>query len=77
MPMFLFSGTFYPVSRLPEVLQWLAYATPLWHGVELCRDLVLGHAHVLADLGHAGYLLLWALVGLAVAVRTHRERLLR
>jgi lipooligosaccharide transport system permease protein len=77
MPMFLFSGTFYPVSRLPEVLQWVAYATPLWHGVELCRDLVLGQTHVLDDLGHAGYLLLWGLVGLGLAVRTHRERLLR
>lgn len=76
VPMFLFSGTFYPVSRLPEVLQWVAYATPLWHGVELCRDLVLGHVHALADLGHTGYLLLWAVVGLALAVQTHRKRLL-
>ena len=37
-PMFLFSGTFYPVSRLPEWGQWLAYATPLWHGTQLARD---------------------------------------
>ena len=36
LPMFLFSGTFFPVSRLPLPLEWLAYATPLWHGVELC-----------------------------------------
>ena len=38
IPMFLFSGTFFPVSQLPRALEWLAYATPLWHGVELCRD---------------------------------------
>ena len=33
VPMFLFSGTFFPISQLPEVLRWIAYATPLWHGV--------------------------------------------
>src|SRR5947209_8182461 len=30
MPMFLFSGTFFPVTQLPRFFQWLAYATPLW-----------------------------------------------
>jgi lipooligosaccharide transport system permease protein len=34
MPMFLFSGAFFPVSQLPEVIAWLAYLTPLWHGVD-------------------------------------------
>ncbi len=43
VPMFLFSGTFFPISQLPEVLRWIAYATPLWHGVELVRSLCLGH----------------------------------
>ena len=76
VPMFLFSGTFYPVTRLPEALQWLAYATPLWHGVELCRDLTLGPASALADLGHAAYLLLWAAAGVALSLRTHARRLL-
>jgi lipooligosaccharide transport system permease protein len=75
VPMFLFSGTFYPITRLPEPLQWVAYATPLWHGVELCRDLTLGPAGALADLGHAGYLALWAAVGFALALRTHERRL--
>ena len=35
MPMFLFSGTFFPVTRLPHGLREVAYATPLWHGVDL------------------------------------------
>ena len=75
VPMFLFSGTFYPVTRLPGALQWVAYATPLWHGVELCRDLTLGPAHALDDLGHAGYLLVWGVAGVLLALRTHRRRL--
>src|SRR6266571_2390811 len=52
VPMFLFSGTFFPVSRLPLPLEWLAYATPLWHGVDLCRELTLGNVHLLRALGH-------------------------
>ena len=42
MPMFLFSGTFFPVTRLPHGLRELAYATPLWHGVDEFRHLTLG-----------------------------------
>ncbi len=44
IPLFLFSGTFFPVSQLPALLQPLAYVTPLWHGVDLCRTLALGTA---------------------------------
>lgn len=41
MPMFLFSGTFFPVSQLPDWLEPVAAATPLFHGVELVRKLAL------------------------------------
>jgi lipooligosaccharide transport system permease protein len=74
-PMFLFSGTFFPVTRLPLPLEWLAYATPLWHGVELCRDLTLGRAALLPDLGHAAYLALWAVAGAVLALASYRRRL--
>jgi lipooligosaccharide transport system permease protein len=77
VPMFLFSGTFFPVSRLPLPLEWLAYATPLWHGVQLCRMFTLGHVHALAALGHVSYLLLFVVVGYAWALRTYAERLLK
>src|SRR5947208_5295355 len=43
MPLFLFSGTFFPISELPAALRPIAYVTPLWHGVELCRALSVGH----------------------------------
>ena len=77
VPMFLFSGTFFPISRLPEVLQWIAYATPLWHGVDLCRGLVLGTIGAVAALGHVLYLLAWVVGGLTLASARYRRRLLR
>src|SRR3954449_5324944 len=39
MPLFLFSGTFFPIDQLPGWMQTVAYATPLWQGVDLCRSL--------------------------------------
>jgi len=75
VPMFLFSGTFFPVSQLPEVFRWIAYATPLWHGVELVRSLALGRVDVPADLLHAAYLAAWAAVGFVLAARQFRRKL--
>ena len=49
VPLFLFSGTFFPVSQLPDWAELLAWLTPLWHGVELCRDLASGHGRAGAD----------------------------
>lgn len=76
LPMMLFSGVFFPIEQLPVGLQPLAYALPLWHGVELCR------ATVVPELGaswpaaaHLGYLLGWFVVGLALAVHRFRKRL--
>src|SRR6266850_244821 len=41
-PLFLFSGTFFPIEQLPSFLQPSAWLSPLWHGVDLTRGLVLG-----------------------------------
>ncbi|HEU0287139.1 MAG TPA: ABC transporter permease, partial [Nocardioidaceae bacterium] len=67
LPMFLFSGAFFPIQTLPNAIQWLAYLTPVWHGVELCRNLILGTVEWWADLGHLSYLLLWIVAGWALA----------
>ena len=75
IPLFLFSGTFFPISRLPVGLQAVAYATPLYHGVSLCRDLTLGQVHLWVDLGHAAFLGACAGVGYAVGRRTFAARL--
>lgn len=77
VPMFLFSGTFFPVSQLPLPLEWLAYATPLWHGVELCRMFTLGDFRALAALGHTAYLLAFVIGGLVWAEQTYSRRLLK
>jgi lipooligosaccharide transport system permease protein len=75
VPLFLFSGTFFPISQLPHWLQYVAYATPLYHGVALCRDLTLGTVSFWVDLGHAAYLMLWIAVGYALGRRTFAKRL--
>jgi lipooligosaccharide transport system permease protein len=77
VPMFLFSGTFFPVTQLPLPLEWLAYVTPLWHGVDLCRELTLGTVHPWRALGHVAYLSLFVVVGLFWARRTYAARLLK
>ncbi len=41
-PLFLFSGTFFPIEQLPEQVRWVAWLLPLWHGVDVCRALSLG-----------------------------------
>ena len=74
IPLFLFSGTFFPVSQLPAFLQPVAYITPLWHGVDLCRTLALGTATPAGVLLHVGYLGALTAVGLWLAsIAMHRK----
>jgi lipooligosaccharide transport system permease protein len=75
VPLFLFSGTFFPVTRLPGWLQPVAYVSPLWHGVELCRTLSLGTTDLGGAAVHAAYLLALAAAGYAAALRTYARRL--
>jgi len=76
IPMFLFSGTFFPISQLPTALQWIAYFTPLWHGVDLCRTLCLGTAELFPSIGHVLYLSAWFVVGTWLAARAFAKRLI-
>ncbi len=75
LPMFLFSGTFFPISNLPAPLEVIAWLTPIWHGVTLCRDLTLGEISLGADLLHLAYLLACVVLGLAAARITYGRRL--
>jgi lipooligosaccharide transport system permease protein len=76
VPMMLFSGTFFPVSRLPGWLQPIAYATPLWHGVALCRGLSLGTGlSAWSVAAHVGYLVAITAAGLWAGSVTYRRRL--
>ena len=74
-PLFLFSGTFFPIDTLPAALQVLAWFTPLFHGVALTRALSLGVARRGARRhAHPRHLLsVLAIVGGWLTFRTHRS----
>jgi lipooligosaccharide transport system permease protein len=74
IPLFLFSGTFFPVSQLPGWGQGLVVLSPLWHAVELCRSATTGHAGWPA-LGHVAALLLCIGVGVYAGRRNFHRRL--
>jgi lipooligosaccharide transport system permease protein len=75
-PLFLFSGTFFPIEQLPAIVQPVAWLTPLYHGVALARALAIGQGvdPVILAL-HALYLIALATVGTLIAFRTFRKRL--
>jgi lipooligosaccharide transport system permease protein len=75
LPMFLFSGVFFPVSKLPAVFEAVAYATPLWHGVDLCRQLTLGDVVGWSALAHFTFLVAWIVGSLTIAMISYRRRL--
>jgi lipooligosaccharide transport system permease protein len=68
LPMFLFSGSFYPLSVYPEWLQWVIQAFPLWHGIDLIRSLMLGTIHT-GLLTHVLYFLVLIVFGLMFTTR--------
>jgi lipooligosaccharide transport system permease protein len=65
MPLFLFSGTFFPIESLPGYLQPIAWLSPLWHGVDLARGLVLGTVTQHPALMAAHFVILSAIVVVA------------
>jgi len=75
IPLFLFSGTFFPISQLPGWLEPVAEVSPLYHGVALCRGLTLGHLAAGPALVHVAFLLALVGVGFALATTTYRRRL--
>jgi lipooligosaccharide transport system permease protein len=75
IPMFLFSGTFFPISQLPGWIRWVAYITPLWHGVALSRSLALGTADWPGAVGHLAYLFLVVAAGMVAAEHFYSRRL--
>ncbi|MBM2621787.1 ABC transporter permease [Actinoplanes sp. LDG1-06] len=75
LPMSLFSGVFFPVESLPLLLRWVAYVFPLWHGVELSRDAMLGLDPGALGLVHVGALLAWCVAGWWLAHARFRRRL--
>ncbi|MEA4856864.1 MAG: ABC transporter permease [Solidesulfovibrio sp.] len=75
-PMFLFSGTFFPIDALPAWAAPFAAAMPLYHLAELCRAACLGRLG-LGSLGHAAVLALFLAAFLPLALAGMRRRLVR
>lgn len=75
IPLFLFSGAFFPVSQLPEILRVVAYATPIYHGVELSRGLVLQTMTPAAALLHVAVLAAFIVAGTVGCLVAFRRKL--
>jgi len=75
LPLFLFSGTFFPIRQLPGFLRALAVLSPLWHGVELARGATTGHLTVAGVVAHVGVLCGYIALGAAIGTRTFTRRL--
>ena len=75
VPLFLFSGVFFPIRQLPAALRPIAYVTPLWHGVDLSRHLTLGTASAGSAALHLAFLAALCWAGLAAGFRNYRLRL--
>lgn len=76
LPMFLFSATFYPLSVYPQAIQWLIQAMPLWHGVELLRQISVG-TFTAATPVHIGYYLMMTAVGMLLTTVRLRQLFLK
>jgi lipooligosaccharide transport system permease protein len=68
LPMFLFSGSFYPITVYPEWLQWVIQAFPLWHAIDMTRAIMLGTIDA-SLLGHVLYFCVMIVVGLTVTTK--------
>jgi lipooligosaccharide transport system permease protein len=75
LPLFLFSGTFFPISELPAALRPLAVFSPLWHGVALARRATTGDVAFWPMVAHVLVLVAFIVAGWLVGTRTFTRRL--
>lgn len=76
LPMFLFSGTFYPIDAYPEAIRVVVQLTPLYQGVDLLRSLAVGHLDDVL-LVHIAYLAIMGTAGLWLVSRRLDKLLLK
>jgi lipooligosaccharide transport system permease protein len=75
VPLFLFSGTFFPVSQLPSWLQPLCWLSPLWHGVQLCRGATTGSIDPPEAVANVAILMAIVVLGARWGIRTFTKKL--
>lgn len=76
IPMQLFSGIFFPVSRLPENISWLVYISPLYPALQLSRALFAGHIGP-ELLGYTAWIIGLSVVFYSIAIKLMRRRLIK
>jgi lipooligosaccharide transport system permease protein len=76
-PLFLFSGTFFPVERLPDAIEFVAALTPLYHGVALIRGLMLQTPELANWPIHLGYLVVFLALASVLAYRLLHRRMVK
>lgn len=74
VPLFLFSGTFFPVEQLPDAIEPVAWLSPLWHAAETARMATAGGLEPIALL-HVGVLVAVVVVVLPLGIRAFENRL--
>jgi lipooligosaccharide transport system permease protein len=75
-PLFLFSGTFFPIEQLPDWMEPIAYFTPLWHSVDIARSIAIGTPPAMPIAFHFAVLAFFFLAGAVAADRLFHRRLL-
>ncbi|WP_346959444.1 ABC transporter permease [uncultured Arthrobacter sp.] len=76
MPLFLFSGTFFPLDTLPLAVRWIGWISPIWHGTELGRVFSYGYEEApLLTLVHVVFLLGLAVLGWVLTRRQFARRM--
>ena len=75
-PLALFSGVYFPIERMPALLQQVALLTPLYHGVALARGVSLQTLTAVTASSHVAYLLVMTAVGVRLATVTFTRKLL-
>jgi len=76
LPMFMFSSTLFPITVFPQAVQWFIMVLPLWHGVELMRQLSVGHFEG-STFVHLGYFAVMSVAGVGFTTRRLRSLFLR
>ena len=76
LPLFLFSGSLYPISVYPDWLEFLIQLMPSWHGIELVRDVWFGNFDS-GTLLHISYFLVMIICGLYFTTRRLRDLFMR
>jgi lipooligosaccharide transport system permease protein len=75
LPLMLFSGTFFPLENLPAGFRPIAWATPMWHGVELSRGATTGSIELASAGLHVAFLIAFVVLGAMWGVRSFTRRL--